>query len=709
MEMKFNRKLTGLAFGLSLATTGLSSSDGYDVVELSPFVVTATLRPEDSAKLGVTLVPFTAEALRASGATSLTDLLASESIGYFSQWTPAQSSVVLRGATSNPQGREDGSQVAVLMNGRRTGTANISKLSLGLAQQVEVLKGPASVAYGNNAIGGVVNIIAPDGRGARGLRVSGAAGDWGLREGLVAFGGASGDWDYYLALHASERDDYESGRNSVERPLANTAYKRRGGLANVGYSLANKSRIALLYSNDGTYDAGFRGSAFNIFNFDDRTNESLELSYDNFDSDSAARFKAQLFWVKDSDEFYWGNQIAGSVALDKNLRYNRLKGLKTTVDFEPWSNGSLLIGADATKGELRSVRSQLRNNGVLVDPVRPQDVNADSDNIAVFLDVGHELPDWQSKLRAGLRYDSFRDSVVETGGYPVTVADTAFDYDALTYSLSVTRQASERVGLRAGLSSGFSRPRPTERVGNFLSFAGNPVLPNPDLEPERSLGAEIGLRYGGDAFSLDVALFSNRVDKALYPNRWEVPGSSFTDNSSGIVVEGIEWRGVFDVARKLDRPDLVFELKGNYNYNFTLKNKDAGFQSFYRSDRAWRTYEMQGNFGFRVGKARLWDLSWNSVYHGHFWWETEEGIVGMPPRTVNKYPGFWLSSARARYHLGEAWTLWMGVSNVFDANVSSVFLARNEEPLLSVPSRRNGGVGNSLPGRSFSIGFDFKL
>ncbi|MGO7771011.1 TonB-dependent receptor plug domain-containing protein, partial [Rhizobium ruizarguesonis] len=74
----------------------------------------------------------------------------------------------LRGASTDGQGRDFRSQVLVLVNGRRAGTANLSKLSPSDVERIEIVRGPSSVIYGSQAMGGVVNIIMKTGATAPG-------------------------------------------------------------------------------------------------------------------------------------------------------------------------------------------------------------------------------------------------------------------------------------------------------------------------------------------------------------------------------------------------------------------------------------------------------------------------------------------------------------------------------------------------------------
>ena len=89
----------------------------------------------------------------------MTEFLSERGVAFFSTWTPAQTSINIRGGASDGQGRDFRSQVVVLINGRRAGTANISKLGLHDVERIEVLRGPGGLVYGSQALGGVINLI----------------------------------------------------------------------------------------------------------------------------------------------------------------------------------------------------------------------------------------------------------------------------------------------------------------------------------------------------------------------------------------------------------------------------------------------------------------------------------------------------------------------------------------------------------------------
>src|SRR5205807_2466499 len=114
-------------------------------------------------------------------------------------WTPGQTLLNIRGGITEGQGRDFKSEVLVLINGRRAGTANISKLSLGDVERIEIVRGPASVVYGSQAIGGVVNIITRNGRNTpQENRVRAEVGTSEFKQATAHTAGTAGQFNYYV-------------------------------------------------------------------------------------------------------------------------------------------------------------------------------------------------------------------------------------------------------------------------------------------------------------------------------------------------------------------------------------------------------------------------------------------------------------------------------------------------------------------------------
>ncbi len=146
-----------------LATTALFAieigfgQDDEEAIELNPFVITANPFVERKAELVVPASELSGEALRRSAESSLGATLSGEPGVHSSYYGPGAGRPIIRGF--------DGDRIRILNQG--TDTFDVSQTSPDhgvsieplFADDIEVVRGPASLLYGNAAIGGVVNVI----------------------------------------------------------------------------------------------------------------------------------------------------------------------------------------------------------------------------------------------------------------------------------------------------------------------------------------------------------------------------------------------------------------------------------------------------------------------------------------------------------------------------------------------------------------------
>src|SRR5262245_51202313 len=195
-------------------------------------LVTPTGRPELPPRIVGTTQVITRTEIERSVARSVAELLVENAVGFLGQWTPDQTQIVIRGANTEPQGRDFRSQVLVLINGHRAGTGNLAKLSLAEVDRIEIVRGPASVIYGSQNMGGVVKIIMKPGLNPPATFVEGRGGSWGLANGIAQTGGIYQGYDYFFGVSGGNRGDYEVGGGRTE---VNTSWERKSGSTTVGY------------------------------------------------------------------------------------------------------------------------------------------------------------------------------------------------------------------------------------------------------------------------------------------------------------------------------------------------------------------------------------------------------------------------------------------------------------------------------------------
>jgi len=219
--MRSSRSLKPHALSLALAaallpTLAFAADDAaerdHHLTELSAVKVTATPLQGDAESLARPVDVLAGERLDEQKAGTLGDTVAKLPGVQSTFFGPGVGRPIIRG--------QEGPRVAVLSNGM--GNMDASTVSADhatsiepfLADQIEVLKGPATLLFGSGAIGGAVNVV--DGRIARDLPdrpLSGRAEVRGNsvndeRSGMFRLDGVNGNWVLHVDGLVRNGDDY---------------------------------------------------------------------------------------------------------------------------------------------------------------------------------------------------------------------------------------------------------------------------------------------------------------------------------------------------------------------------------------------------------------------------------------------------------------------------------------------------------------------
>ncbi|HTR86140.1 MAG TPA: TonB-dependent receptor [Reyranella sp.] len=693
--------------------------------QLPEVVVTATGRPEEVTKIAGTIQVIGQDKIQHSNATSVTDLLAENAVGFMSQWTAGQTSLNIRGGATEGQGREFKSEVLILVNGRSAGTANISKLSIADVERIEIVRGPSSVVYGSQNMGGVVNIILKTGRTAeQGSMLEASGGSWNLLQGKAQNAGKDGTVDWYIGANGGRQDNYQVGGGQVE---ANTAWSRAGATGAVGWQINDNHRIDVMLRTDGVYNTGFRGSSANIFANDNRYNDSIDVSWSGKTSDNRGHVLFQGYWLVDVDDLNNPsplsnlNGITSRTTVDENRRQINIVGARLQPRYKIIESNEILVGIDWEQTMINSTR--FRQGGTAVTQLSPQDNNELDKVWAFYTEDAQHLFDDRLTIRGGLRQTFGTTGLLPTPNAPTLVPGTN-NYNATTWSAGATYRAAEWMNLRLGASTGFRAPTATELGANFtVTPIGTTIFGNPGLAPETSEQFEAGATFYWRGTRFDSVIYQNTIHNRIVANTISSTGGVVIQqqqNSSGdLLMQGLEFQLESDLKKTLDvgiPSNWQWSLFGNGYYNFTMTDYGANPLAF--TTQATRIYQYEASIGTRFGQVDV-EMPWNfqllGLLRGPMWYNTEEALspVFFPGQirntTVYRKDPFWVWNMRAEVEVRKGAKVFAMLNNVFDVNQSPIFIALDQNPCGANQAAQNGSCGNSMMGREVVVGFQLRF
>ncbi len=501
---------------IALLVLALAAQQPQDTVELKPVVVTATrvavpadlvasavtvLRGRDLVAQGIRTV---AEALEAVPGAHVIET------GSFG----GQTSLFLRGGESD--------YTKVLLDGvplnQAGGGIDLAHVTTDNVDRIEIVRGPASVLYGSDAMTGVVQIFTRTGQGAPQLGADLRAGTYGTTLGALEIGGASNRIAYSARVARFSSDGLYPHNNDYRNSVVS---------ARIRMTPDARSDVSLTYRyGDDIYHFPTNGQGAPV------------------DSNQRSAERGPLLSV--SAGRLWGKHVEtrGHVAVREARQFFNDEPDSPGEDGTFWSRdyvrrsttSALIIWRPRTEISVIS--------GLEYEDERQRGRSEFSASFGTF-------PDSIAVQRNGIGY--FTQTVIATGQAAVTLGGRLDDNSQFgthrTYRAGIVYRLPGTTRLRASVGTGFKEPT------FFENFARGFVLGNPNLDPERSTSWEVGIERGVFA----VTYFNQRFRDLIEFNPAPPPGDPNYFNVGGAIANGIEANLTTAVAAR-----VVFSVRYTY-------------------------------------------------------------------------------------------------------------------------------------------------
>jgi len=576
-------------------------------------VVSATRHPTPVSQVAENIVVITAEEIEAMNVHTVAEVLnrVPGLFVSFSQDFGAPSFLMIQGS--------DEWHVLVLLdevplNLNASGAAETRSIPVGIIKRIEIIKGPASSAWGS-ALGGVINIITKRAGETKRPSVYARAslGEKRTQDHRCQVSGRVGPLGYYLYAGRQASDGL--------RPSSKLD----------SYSLFSKLEVALSEGMDVGLQLGHTWNDVGLGDFpgtditsDFLTRTFLARTFLRVSLSRRLSLHASLYMLKMKNDQKTDSMGLGILSTEKEFVQESLEG-------EEGQGGSgrivletlhhtAVLGAEYRHGSLDGKI----HTGQVLQALGVQEsliINADVDRWAVYANDTIVIKNWS--ITPGIRYDN--DSI--TGSF-------------LSPSLGVTYRLGEHSILRAAVARGFTEPPLGLTSGGGLNFE-----PNPGLEVEEVWSYQAGVESTAARYVwMKVTVFRHDLENAIVV----LPFAAGPPTYKSLIVN----RG------KIRRLGLEAEAETIPVYNLSLW---AGFAYVHKKASAepdatvWYTYNAGLRYDDKKGlQARLF---------GHYiWWNEKAELEGSYDNFV------WDFNIQKRFSITEnlSTVIFASIHNLFD-------------------------------------------
>lgn len=439
-----------------------------------------------------------------------------------------------------------GSRVLVLSQGLRLEDYAWSDedgpaVDAAMADRIEVIRGPASVLYGSDAVGGVVNVILaplPD-----------AAGGEGFKRGQVESHFATNNRETGLLLRGEGAGGPWGWRATVTGRLAEALHTPNGELENTGFGAVNAEAAAVRRGEWGSLTARFthHGGEFKLLEEDAPAGGGAELEEEGPErklNDERLQLLANVpvgdmrLEVRTQGQIHHIIEMEDDpTALPERVEVAVFDLTLTSGLAEALLHHSLGPGSSGTVGATGTLQSS-STDGVI--PIIP---SADRRSGGIF--VVERWVHGPFTLLGGGRAD-------------VTSVDAADNprraFGALTWSAGAAWRAAEPLSLTANVGSAWRPPTLFESYSSGPRIGeGRYEIGRADLDEERSINLDVGVQWSSQRVRGHVAAYRNDFDDFLFAQptsqiidgyqvfRYEQAEAVLTGAEASIAVEPIPW------------------------------------------------------------------------------------------------------------------------------------------------------------------------
>ena len=605
-------------------------------------------------------------------------------------------------------------------------------------QSVQIVRGPSSVLYGADAMGGAIifttknarDYVGSDSGSYFGLRSSASDADDQVKGGATA---AFQNGDFGLVAQFTQRNFEEhevNGSGSVNPQDGDT----QGILLKGMWDISDNQSLAVSFESfveerDFNLLSDLGRSVSKSLGFDEVDRERIGLEYQlerdsglfddlqilvNFhDTDSTQRT------VQDRTSFSFVNprnprSMGGSAAIrDTTFGFNQ-ETVAVNLNFRKSLNsGSLthnfVYGFNLDETETERPRDRFDtelstgtiSRRISAFPMAPAEVfpnktfpDTSTRRLGIYFQDEIQIGDSPLTLIPGVRYDRYEmdatvdallDGTNQVAGFGYPVED--FEEGEVSFSLGALYDLDDTYSLFAQYAEGYRPPNFNESNQAFVNLGFRyAVVPNPDIDAENSNSFELGVRADYENAFLSLSVFKNYYDDFISSNFIGRSGSLSlyqNQNISDVEIQGAEVSAFF-----------------YFNNQWRLRSSVA----YARGENEVTGAHLDTIDPLNIVTGLRYDSS-SGNWGGELLWTVIADKDKVSSDTVTDAEGYAILDLVGDLQLGSAVSLRAGIFNIFDEEYAIWQSIQGLDKVTSADTILN----NYQPGTNIRVGLNIEF
>jgi vitamin B12 transporter len=623
LNLRYAVALTAVvACWLGIVKNSISENKNLRESEVPEIVISAERMPYPKSKVASSVTVINAAEIEQSQKTTVFEVLRGvPGLDVVQSGGPGGNvSVFMRGANSE--------HTLVIVDGIEandpispTRAFDFANFSVDNIEKIEIIRGPQSVLYGSDAIGGVILITTKQGQGEKTSSITVEGGSFGSFSERGQVSGSTDTTNYSFAASQQNRDGFSS------------AGQQFGNSEDDGYRATN---VSALVSNKLT----------------DNIESSFNLRYTN------ARSELDNFggaFGDDPNRVLTDNQLLSRAQLKANFLDNKLtQKIGYTFTNQWYDDNNPINSADS----LDSLFSNYTGKQRKFDFQNSYSVNDSLDFVAGYeneTETGSSST--LSNSSFGPYSDILDDRSVTTNGYYLQAKHVYEDLLVSTFGGRVDSHSlfGTQETWKAGpaLLLGYTKLSATAGTGYKAPsiFQLYSSFGNQNLRPEESFGWDIGVEqtFGKNKSTVGITYFNNDFDNLITFN----PSTFVSENIANAKSQGIEVYTSYQILNSI-------KLDAAYTFTDT-EDKNTGKELLRRARN-------KGRIAIRFDASEKLELGTEILFNGQ---RLDNDFSTFPAADVD-LAGYSLVNLTSRYRLNDMISIFGRIDNLLDKRYEEV-------------------------------------